>query len=166
MTMARITPLILLVTLLLVSPAMAQEVLQNEALNTQVTQPDGWNTATGSDRTTFTFRHPESQSQIEIIGTQLITADVADIFFGTFHETVRGAEFLNPQESERSYGSRTGTETIYAFSHSGVELRITVFQFVENDIAWLVVSYIPVSDVESLGPVLGQVIDSIVTNTD
>lgn len=150
-----------LLTLLLALPALAQEVVRNDSLNASVTQPAGWSAVDGSDRTTFNFRHPDSQSQIEVIGTQLITADVAEVFFNTFHETVRGAEFLNPRQEERTYGRRTGTQTTYQFTHSGVELRILVFQFVENDVAWLVVGYLPVDSVEEQTPVFGEVVASL-----
>lgn len=106
-----------------------------------VTRPADWEDAAGNDRGTFTFREPETKSQIEVISTALLTPDVKDVFFTTFHEGLTSAGFTQESTSEATYGERSGELTEYAFEHSGAKLTITVFEFMIGNNAWLVVAY-------------------------
>lgn len=146
---------------LLLSLSASAEVLTHETLNVSVVQPDGWNRVSAGEQIAFNFRHDETQSQIEVIGTRLITPDVASIFFETFHTALRGADFQDPVEEERTIGGHTGTETLYTFQHSGVDLRVSVFHFVLGDAAWIVVGYIEAEEYEALSPVLRELVASL-----
>ena len=109
------------------SSVFAQDVVSNDEFSVSVTRPAEWTDVDGNDRAVFNFKHEESHSQIEVIGTRLMTEDVADVFFETFHETLRNSEFLMVgTPSDASYGEHAGTETTYTFTHSGVTLKVAV----------------------------------------
>jgi hypothetical protein len=122
-------------------PAWSQQQLTDANRGVSVTMPEGWETVSGNDRALFNFKEPTSFAQVEIIDTELVTGEVADVFFNTFHETLSGSEFSLLGREERTIGSLTGTTSIYAFTHSSVPLRVAVFQFVNQNVAWLVVGY-------------------------
>ena len=84
----------------------------------------------------------QSDEQIEVIGTRLMTTDVADVFFETFHETLQNSEFGQIGREDKTIGAFSGTETLYEFTHSGVTLKVAVFQFVNDTVAWITVAYI------------------------
>jgi hypothetical protein len=134
----------LFVALLLAGPAAhAQDgnVVSNDTFNVTSPVPEGWTVNEENERATFNFEHEASSSQIEVIGTELVTADVADVFFNTFHDTLTSAEFLQRGREDKQVGAYSGTETIYSFTHSGVTLKVVVFQFVRDTTAWLAVGY-------------------------
>ncbi len=131
-----------LVVFTLSSVAWSQSTETNEEYGITATVPDDWDVADGNDRAVFNFLHAESHSQIEVIGTRLMTADVADVFFETFHETLEGSQFEIFETEDKSIGDFSGTETIYEFDSSGVRLKIAVFQFVNDTVAWITVTYI------------------------
>lgn len=116
---------------------------------TQVSSPSGattvrpanWEDAVGNDRGTFTFREPETNSQIEVISTSLLTADVKDVFFNTFHDGLKAAGFSQAKREDASFGPHEGVATEYTFDHSGAALVVSVFEFMIGSDAWLVVSY-------------------------
>lgn len=132
---------LLAVTALTATFAHAQTQVSG-ANGVTVTRPAGWEDAQGNERGTFTFREPNSNSQIEVISTSLLTADVKDVFFNTFHDALKAANFVQSKTGEKTYGNNAGVETIYAFDHSGAELTVAVFEFVSGNTAWLVVSYV------------------------
>ncbi|MFT5993144.1 MAG: hypothetical protein ACI82G_002145, partial [Bradymonadia bacterium] len=133
-----------LFALLLALPttASAQEVVSDDALGVSATVPAGWARTEGNDRAVFSFSESETNSQIEVIGAELLTPDVADVFFDTFHETLASAEFLQRGREDRTIGDVSGTETTYSFTHSSVTLKLAVFQFVRESNAYLVVAYV------------------------
>lgn len=134
---------LLAIALLFASPALAQDDtrVEDETFNVSAPVPEGWESNEDNERATFNFLEEQSNSQIEVIGTELVTADVADVFFDTFHDTLTSAEFLERGREDKTIGAFSGTETIYAFTHTGVTLKVAVFQFVRNTTAWLVVGY-------------------------
>jgi len=129
-----------LAVLLLASPAFAQETLTDEEFGATITVPTGWETVAEDDRSAFNFKH-EDHSQIEVIGNELMTADVSDVFFTHFHDTLQSSDFQQVGREDKSYGDYTGTETIYRFEHSGVALKVAVFEFVRESTIWLAVGY-------------------------
>ena len=131
----------LLLTAALAAPAFAQTPVTNAQFSAAVERPAGWVDAPGNDRAAFNFRHEESSSQIEVIATQLLTAEVAEIFFDTFHESLRSANFAQLAQADASVGERDGLQTTYGFEHAGISLNVTIFQFVIGNTAWVVVSY-------------------------
>ncbi|MFB6265072.1 MAG: hypothetical protein ABEL76_15840, partial [Bradymonadaceae bacterium] len=88
------------------------------------------------------FKHTGSQSQIEVVATKLMTKDVSDVFFETFHKTLKESDFKKVSQEEATIAGFEGKRTDYEFEHSGVKLHVPVFQFLKNDTAWLVVGYI------------------------
>lgn len=116
---------------------------------TQVSSPNGattirpanWEDAVGNDRGTFTFREPETNAQIEVISTSLLTADVKDVFFNTFHDGLKAAGFVQKSQDEKTFGTHAGQLTEYSFDHSGAALVVSVFEFMIGNNAWLVVAY-------------------------
>ena len=135
-----------LMFLLLAAPAFAQDgeagaTVTDETFNVTAPVPADWTVNEDNDRAVFNFVNDASHSQIEVIGTELVTAEVADVFFDTFHETLVSSEFLQLGREDKSVGDYSGTETIYGFSHSGVTLKVAVFQFVRDTTAWIAVGY-------------------------
>ncbi len=142
--------------------AWAQQTLENSDLNVQVDMPAGWSVIEGNDRAVFNFKHDESHSQVEIIATELLTQDVADVFFDTFHETLTTSDFTQSgREEGKAYGTHSGTETIYEFTHSGVTLKVVVYQFVTDATAWLVVAYVQADNFDEYMPTYAQVVASL-----
>lgn len=131
-----------------------------------VTRPDAWEDATGNDRGNFTFREPETKSQIEVISTALLTPDVKDVFFTTFHEGLVSAGFTQDSTSEETYGERTGALTTYSFEHSGAKLVISVFEFMIGNKAWIVVSYAGEDSAERVQGPFEEVISSLTIQDD
>ncbi len=127
--------------LLASSAGFAQETVSDEEFGVSVNVPESWEVVDDNDRAVFNFKQSDSHSQVEVIGTQLMTADVADVFFDTFHETLQSSDFLQIGREEKQYAPYGGTETIYSFTHSGVTLKVAVFQFVHDTTAWLAVGY-------------------------
>lgn len=135
-----------LILSLLALPAFAQDgdtgaSVTDDTFNVTAPVPAEWTVNEDNDRAVFNFVHDASHSQIEVIGTELVTAEVADVFFDTFHETLVSSEFLQRGREAKSVGDYSGTETIYTFTHSGVTLKVAVFQFVRDTTAWIAVGY-------------------------
>lgn len=126
--------------LLLAAPAFAQETVNDDEFGVTVAVPEGWEVVDEDDRAVFNFRH-EDHSQIEVIGNELMTADVADVFFTHFHDTLQSSDFTQVGREDKQIGDVSGTETIYRFEHTGVALKVAVFQFVRDTTAWLAVGY-------------------------
>lgn len=144
------------------STALAQQTLEDADLNVQIDMPADWSVVEGNDRAVFNFKHEESHSQIEIIATELLTQDVADVFFETFHETLTTSDFTQSgREEGKAYGTHSGTETIYEFTHSGVTLKIAVYQFVTESTAWLVVAYVQADNFDEYMSTYAQVVESL-----
>lgn len=123
--------------------AFAQEnaPVENEEYGVTVTPPAKWEVTQGNDKAIANFKHSGSQSQIEVVGTKLMTPDVADVFFKTFHKTLKESNFDETGSEETTIGDRKGTQTSYKFTHSGVTLEVVIFQFLRENTAWLVVGY-------------------------
>lgn len=138
----------LLLALTVATPAMAQDAkpIQNEDFGVTITPPAKWEVAQGNDKAVANFKHRGSQSQIEVVGTKLMTPDVADVFFKTFHKTLKESNFERKEQGEATIGEYKGTQTSYKFTHSGVTLEVVIFEFTKNDTAWLVVGYMQEAD--------------------
>jgi hypothetical protein len=143
--------------------AFAQTV-SNAEFNASAEIPAGWQQGESNDRAAFFFRHEESHSQIEVIATELMTPEVADTFFETFHETLTSSEFSVIGSEPRTIGAHSGLETIYSFTHSGVTLKVAVFQFVQDSNAWLIVGYMPADEYDAHAPAYQSVVASISIN--
>lgn len=140
--------------------AFAQEQVTSEE-GVSVTRPSEWEDVAGNDRGTFTFREPETKAQIEVISTALLTPDVKDVFFDTFHDGLNAAGFTQEGTSEETYGDHSGDLTEYSFEHSGAKLQVSVFQFMLGNNAWLVVSYAGEDVEESVRKSFEEVIASL-----
>jgi hypothetical protein len=139
---------IALVMLLTASTVMAQEAqpVENEEFGVTITPPAKWEVTPGNDKAVASFKHKGSQSQIEVVGTKLMTPDVADVFFNTFHKTLTESNFEQSSQEETDIGDLSGTQTVYKFTHSGVTLEVVIFQFVRESSAWLAVGYMQDSE--------------------
>lgn len=140
--------LTVLLCLTVVSSAFAQDAkpVENEEFGVTITPPAKWEVTQGNDKAVANFKHRGSQSQIEVVGTKLMTPDVADVFFKTFHKTLKESNFEVLKAEEVSIADHKGTQTSYKFTHSGVTLEVVIFQFLNDSTAWLVVGYM--QDVE------------------
>ena len=124
-------------------PAFAQDAkpVENKEFGVQISPPAKWEVTQPNDKAVANFKHRGSQSQIEVVGTKLMNPDVADVFFKTFHKTLKESNFEEIGKEEKTYGDLKGTQTSYKFTHSGVTLEVVVFQFLRDSTAWLVVGY-------------------------
>ncbi len=126
------------------------ETVKNDDLKVSMDRPAGWSNADGNDRAVFMFKRDGGHSQLEVIATQLMTSDVAGVFFDTFHETLGASDFTRAGREERKIGNISGTETVYTFAHAGVNLKVYVFQFVKDTSAYVVVSYMETEKADAL----------------
>ena len=131
---------ILVVACLLSSTAVA-DVIEDDEFGFTVTAPDAWEVDTDDDKSVASFKHPGSQSQIQVIGTQLMNAEVSDVFFDTFHTTLSEQNFEVAEEEETTIGEIEGLFTTYEYTHNDVTLDVTVFEFLRDDTAWLAIGY-------------------------
>ena len=140
--------------LLLAGTAFAQEAepLHNADLGAHLAIPEGWISMDGNDRAAFNLKHEESQSQIEVIATELMSADVADVFYDTFHETLEQSGFTREASADSEVGGHGGKLTEYSFQYAGVDLKVVVFQFTQESTAYLVVGYIKADEYETHRP--------------
>lgn len=163
MKTARIITLSLLA--LLVSPALfAQEggkTVTDEQFGVEISPPAKWEVAQGSDKSVANFKHNGSQSQIEVVGTKLMTEDVSDVFFDTFHKTLAESDFKKIDQSSATVGGHEGTKTTYEFKHSDVTLNVVVFEFLRDSTAWLVVGYMQDVEAEKYVSDFNAVIESM-----
>ncbi|MFP4598481.1 MAG: hypothetical protein ACLFVJ_09520 [Persicimonas sp.] len=134
---------VVLVALLMASTAVAQDSqpIENEEFGVTITPPAKWEATQGNDKAVASFKHKGSQSQIEVVGTKLMTPDVADVFFNTFHKTLKESNFEQTNQEDTTIGDFEGSQTSYKFTHSGVTLEVVIFQFVRENSAWLAVGY-------------------------
>ena len=139
---------VFLVALFVSSAAFAQdsEPVTNEKFGVEITPPSKWEVTEGNEKAVANFKHRGSQSQIEVVGTKLMTEDVSDVFFETFHKTLSESNFKKLGQEKATIGAVEGTQTNYQFKHSGVTLEVVVFEFLKDSTAWLVVGYM--QDVE------------------
>lgn len=135
-----LSTLVLLIAVAFTSIAAAQTQVSSQSGATAI-RPANWEDAVGNDRGTFTFREPETNSQIEVISTSLLTADVKDVFFNTFHDGLIAAQFTQTSKEDQTFGEHEGVLTSYSFDHSGASLVVAVFEFMIGNNAWLVVAY-------------------------
>lgn len=134
----------LFVALTFSATAFAQDdaaPVENEEFGVTVTPPAKWEVTQGNDKAVANFKHRGSQSQIEVVGTKLMTSDVADVFFKTFHKTLKESNFEETGTEDATIGDHKGEQTSYKFTHSGVTLEVVIFQFLRENTAWLVVGY-------------------------
>ncbi len=121
-----------------------RETVTHERLGISMSTPDGWNRLelTSNSRTVASFIHLPSQSLIEIVGAHLINKDVAKVFFGTFREALKSANFSEVMPpTSATLGSVTGEQSEYTFEHTGITLRVVVFSFVRDDAAFMLIGY-------------------------
>ncbi len=147
-------------SLSLMSLGAAQDpVTSDDGVST--VRPDTWEDVTGNDRATFTFRQPDTKSQIEVVSTALLTADVQDTFFSTFHDGLEEAGFSKIDQNDETLGAHQGVLTTYSFEHSGAELLVNVFQFMLGNDAWLVVSYAGKESAESVSTAFNEIVENL-----
>ena len=118
----------------------------NDEYKVEVFKPKEWQQSTGNEKAVAIFTHPVSQSQIEVVPTKLMTPDVANVFFSTFHKTLTESSFEQQSQAQDKIGDYEGTKTTYKFTHASVTLQVVVFQFVRESTAWLVVGYMQQTD--------------------
>ncbi len=139
---------VIAIALFVSSSAFAQdgEPVTNEKFGVEITPPAKWEVTEGNEKAVANFKHSGSQSQIEVVGTKLMTENVSDVFFETFHKTLEESNFEQTAQEEAAIGEFEGTKTTYEFTHSGVTLNVVVFEFLQDSTAWLTVGYM--QDVE------------------
>lgn len=135
--------------------------VENEEFGVTIQPPDKWEVTQGNDKAVANFKHRGSQSQIEVVGTKLMTPDVADVFYKTFHKTLKESNFEELKSEEVTIGEHKGTQTSYKFTHSGVTLEVVVFQFTRGSTAWLVVGYMQDVDAEKYMPDFKAVVQNL-----
>lgn len=142
MSFARFVIISLIVTLVSATAfASDGEPVTDDEFGVEIAPPAAWEVDTDDDKAVANFKHPDSQSQIQIIGTQLMSEEVADVFFETFHDTLVESNFEKADSEEKTIGEFEGKATNYEFTHSGVTLEVTVFEFLRDDTAWLAIGY-------------------------
>lgn len=161
MHIARFVAILLLVLSFSATAVAQDDVVENEEFGVTVTPPDAWEVEEGDEKAIANFSHPDSQSQIQVIGTQLMNSEVADVFFDTFHTTLTESDFEKTNEEETTIGDFEGTATTYEFSHSGVTLSVEVFQFLREDTAWLAIGYMQSDNLEQHQSAYTSVIESL-----
>jgi hypothetical protein len=162
MKVARFVSTVLAV-LLVTTAAFAQDenVVENEQFGVNITAPEKWEVTSGNDKAVANFKHKGSQSQIEVVGTKLMTPDVADVFFKTFHKTLTESNFEQKSQEDTTVGGIEGKMSTYAFTHSGVTLEVSIFQFTKDSNAWLVVGYFQEAEKDKYAKDFTSVIENL-----
>lgn len=142
--------------------ALAQDNKLAEQYGVEVTQPEGWEKSSGNEKAVAVFTEPKTQSQFEVVPTKLMTADVSEVFFNTFHKTLTESTFerVGEPSTKELFGDKNAKETIYKFNHSGVTLKVHVVSFLRGTTAWLVVGYMEEKEEGNIKPLF----DSMITN--
>ncbi len=154
--------IILLLALSISSVAVAQsDPVVNEEFGVTVTPPEAWEALTDDDSAVASFKHGESQSQIQVIATPLMNDEVADVFFDTFHSTLSESDFEEVSREETEIGGFAGTSVTYEFTHSGVTLAIKVFEFMHDDTAWLAIGYMQDDEADEYSQAYYSVIENL-----
>lgn len=157
----------LMVALTFATPALAQDAkpVTNDEFKVTITPPEKWEVAQGNDKAVANFKHRGSQSQIEVVGTKLMTPDVADVFFKTFHKTLKESGFeMEGSKAEATMGEYKGMQSSYKFQHSGVTLNVMIFEFTRENTAWLVVGYMQQADKEKYAKDFESVVTKMTFN--
>ena len=140
--------------------AFAQEPVTDEEFGVTATVPATWQLVEDEDRAVFNLKH-EDHSQIEIIGNELMTPDVGEVFFTHFHDTLQSSDFVQVGREDKQIGEFSGSETIYRFEHSGVTLKVTVFQFIRDTTAWIAVGYMQEDVFDAHAPEFRALVESL-----
>lgn len=159
---ARLLTLVLALSLVSTA-AFAQDdnLVENEEFGVTITAPEAWEVASGNDKAVANFKHSESQSQIEVVGTKLMTPDVAEVFFKTFHKTLTESNFKQSAKEASTIAGIDGTKSAYEFTHSGVKLEVSIFEFTKDSNAWLVVGYFQDSEKDKFAGDLTKVVEAM-----
>ena len=145
--------------------AQDANTIENKDFGVKITPPAKWEVTQGNDKAIANFKHRGSQSQIEVVGTKLMTPDVADVFFKTFHKTLQESNFEeSKKEDDIAIGDLKGTQTQYKFTHSGVTLSVVIYQFLRENTAWLVVGYMQDVDKDKYMADFKSVVENIKFN--
>lgn len=145
--------------------AGAQETIKNTDYGVEITKPSGWEQTTGNEKAVAVFTHSATQSQIEVVPTKLMTAEVSDVFFSTFHKTLTESNFEQVGEAkEQTLNGQAGKHTEYKFTHAGVTLKVHVFGFVRENTSWLVVGYMKDGEEKDILPTFNTTIESMKFN--
>ena len=79
----------------------------------------------------------------------LMSADVATVFYDTFHETLEQSNFELQRTETQTIGALEGNLTEYRFEYAGVALRVVIFEFTHESTAYLIVGYIKDDEYET-----------------
>jgi len=154
-----------LVALVFTTSAFAQDNIESKEYGVTLSKPSGWEQTTGNEKAVAVFTHSATQSQIEVVPTKLMTAEVADVFFDTFHKTLTESNFERVGDTrEEKIGDVTGKRTEYKFTHSGVVLKVHVFGFVKDNTSWLVVGYMQEAEEKNILPTFTTTVESMKFN--
>ena len=141
--------------------AVAQSPVTDETNNLTATIPAGWEALEGNERAVFNFKETNGFAQVEIIATPMLTPEASTTFFDTFHTTLTEAEFVQTGSQDATYGAFSGRETVYQFAHTNTTLKVVVFQFVNENTAWLVIGYMQETSFDQQLPVFQSVAQSL-----
>jgi hypothetical protein len=156
--------LTLLLAMTVSATAWAQDAkpITNADFGVTITPPEKWEVAQGNDKSVASFKHAASGSHIEVIGTKLLSADVHDVFYNTFHKTLKESNFEATEEkADAKVGETETKKSTYKFTHSGITLEVVIHEFTKNDVAWLVVGYIQDSEAEKFRGEVDNVIKTM-----
>ena len=142
--------------------AVAQDKVTSEEHNVEISKPNGWEQTSGNEKAVAVFTHNATQSQIEIVPTKLMTKDVSDVFFNTFHKTLTESNFEQVgAPKDETKGGQAGKHTVYKFTHSGVELKVHVFGFTRETTSWLVVGYMQAAEETTIMDAFNKTLESM-----
>ncbi len=135
-----------------------------ESLGVTIHPPAGWNESrmAGNEKSLVAYVHTDTESQIEVLGTALESPEVASVLFDTFHQQLSNSDFVlfaGPKESQ--LGAYNGTLTEYAFSADGINLRVSVFSFVQGGAAFFVIGYFRAEERDALYPTFEKLVEKL-----
>lgn len=166
MNIARFVTITIAILLVSATAFAEDSEIYEEEFGITIQTPDDWDVEE-DDKAVANFKHPGSESQIQVIGTQLMSEDVSDVFFDTFHDTLEESDFEETEREEgKEIGDREGTSTIYEFEHADVTLEIRVFEFLVGDTAWLAIGYMEVDEGEEHAEDYESVVGTIAFDDD
>ncbi|AWV89700.1 hypothetical protein DN745_10250 [Bradymonas sediminis] len=127
------------------TPDMRAKVIKDSESGSAVTRPDGWVQGKSGKGVLATFHAAgDKKAQIEVRLSPHVKEDQGEIFFASFHSSLQKAGFTRDEVREKqTYEGKTGVETEYKTTSGKKEFKMIIWQFQQDDAAYLVVGFFP-----------------------
>ncbi|MEL6348394.1 MAG: hypothetical protein AAFV53_35130 [Myxococcota bacterium] len=119
------------------------ERVNNPAVGAAIVVPAGWALKSAPDADLTRMVHPQTASQIEVLGKQTNRAKEARIFTRAFLDNLIRSPSYTPlgEETVTVMGGKEGVRADFRFSETGADLNLVAFTFIDNARAVVAMGY-------------------------